>query len=279
MVTLGVIAGLFFVGAFILQQGIFGTIINSDVLSEGTCQSKELGISITLECDIKNIVFNILSYNLATCQYINNYTLYCHTEDPVKYFHNKSGILTITTPFNHTVHAGKTLWVNTTCVNSSDVQDNIILKPCLSEFQTMAYHNNTHVGISCEHASYRYSNTGIRLAVDNGNDLAHCSWNGTNKCHGDAEALNNGLRYTALYTKGMNFTCKFDGQSVNFVPQLLSTINTTPSSARPTSSTPSSQSQENGSTAKDNGQTKVTSPSLMIFILCILYFLQRDVFI
>ncbi|XP_061190633.1 uncharacterized protein LOC133198580 [Saccostrea echinata] len=236
-----------------------------------------------MECDITNIKINIVSGLLAECMYINNDTLFCQTAESVQYHHNSSGVLTITTPFNHTIYAGNTLWVNSTCFNSSSVHENILLKPCLSGFHTMAYHNNTHVTISCEHTSFRFSNHGIRIVGEN--DLAHCSWNKgnqTNNCHGDAEALANGVKYTSLYTRGMNITCKFDGQSVDIAPQqqtTMQTTNMTPSTTKTPLSSTSSQSHENGSRSPDNGQTKVICPVSIISILCILYFIHRDIFI
>ncbi|XP_062608686.1 uncharacterized protein LOC134270480 [Saccostrea cucullata] len=273
MVSLGVIAGLFFGGAFLIQKGVVGTILNSDTLSEGICHSSELKVEIGSPCGIESSTIHIASILIGVCRHING-NLSCFLDSMDYLYDNSSGSLTINTTFNHTIHAGYTFSTSITCFNGSSFRDEILLKPCLSGFNSTAYYNNTHVTISCEHTAFRFSTTGIRIVGDN--DLEHCTWkNQTNECHGDAKALPNGVKFTSLYTqkmKEMNITCKFDGLSVDIVPQLQSTVNTTPSTTRAPSSSSSSQSQ-------DNGQTKVTSFALMIFILCIVYFLQRDIFI
>ncbi|XP_061190648.1 uncharacterized protein LOC133198613 [Saccostrea echinata] len=276
MVPNKIIVGVFFGGAFLIQKGIFGTIINSDALSDGTCHSEKLEIEISMMCNIKNLKINIVSDVLADCIFIGNGRLLCHTADSVQYYHdNNRGILTFTTPFNHSIHAGYPLWVNTTCHNIS-VHEKILLRPCLSEFRTMAYHNNTHVTILCEHASFRFSHKGIRIVSKE--DLAHCRWhkeNQTNHCYDDAEALANGAKYTTPYTQGMNITCKFDEQSIEITPKQQTTTKTTQMTTRTTKKQSASMSLK----SEDNGQTMATCSAILVCSLCIFYFIPRDILI
>ncbi|XP_062567229.1 uncharacterized protein LOC134229493 [Saccostrea cucullata] len=263
------IAGLI-LGGPLLLQGICGTIINLDDLSEGICHKEELEIEISMRCDMKNLKINIVTDVLINCIFINNNKSFCHTADSVHYNHDKdSRIFTIRTPFNHSIHAGHTLWINTTCQERS-LRERILLKPCLSGFRTTAYGNNTHVTISCEHASFRFSHKGMRIVGKE--DLAHCRWNKenqTNHCFGDSEALVNGVRHTMPYNEGINITCKFDEQSVDINPHQQTTIKGSKMITK-TNKLPSVYMS-----SQDNGKTIPTGSLILISILFIFF----DIFV
>ncbi|XP_061170779.1 uncharacterized protein LOC133180252 [Saccostrea echinata] len=284
------IAGLVFGIALFIQTGIFGTIVNSDKLSDGTCDSEDLRVEIGIECEVENIKINIVSNSshndLMECRFVQD-NLHCHHTD-ISTSHNYSNeILIIATAFNHTIHAGYPLWVNTTCRNNSTVKENILLKPCRSGFQTSAYVNNSNITISCEHKSFRMSAMGIRI-VDK-EDLAHCWWskeNQTTRCYiqeGLFEVLDNGVKYTTPYTQGMNITCLFDEQSVEILPQQQTTHSTkmpitTATRLTTTTTTEASDASPSGQSG-ESGQTKPACTVAVISILCILCFIYRDIFI
>ncbi|XP_062616437.1 uncharacterized protein LOC134278139 [Saccostrea cucullata] len=193
-----------------------------------------------MECHVNIVRINIVSRlsqnSLAEC-YNNSGNINCFNGNNVKSFYNgSSGLLVFITEFNHTHHAGYRLWVNATCHNQNNTKENVLLKPCVSGFRTSAYHNGSHVTITCEHDSFKMSEKGIRI-VDK-QDLAHCWWNIvnlTNHCFGEAEALENGLQLTRPYTAEMNISCKFDEQSTNIkAEELTSTTATTLTVTHPT---------------------------------------------
>ncbi|XP_061190752.1 uncharacterized protein LOC133198769 [Saccostrea echinata] len=216
----------------ILIQGILGIIINKEELEKGTCHSEELRVETSMECDAQTIRINIVSKlfqnELAHCENSSG-IINCFPDDNVQSLYNySSGVLVFITKFNHTHHAGYRLWVNASCYTQNDTKENVLLKPCVSGFRTSAYHNGSHVTISCEHESFKMSDKGIRVVGKE--DLAHCWWNKehlTNRCFGEAEALTNGFKLTTPYTAEMNISCKFDEQSIKIEAVEQTTTKTT----------------------------------------------------
>ncbi|XP_062594026.1 uncharacterized protein LOC134255512 [Saccostrea cucullata] len=200
---------------------------------------------MSIKCDIKNfriiLMSKLFKNDLVLCMN-NSGNINCHYVEKVKNFYNSSsGHLVFLTLFNYTHHAGNRLLVKTTCQNNETTQENVLLKPCVRDFRTTAYHNNSHITISCEHESFKMSDSGIRIVgLD---DLAHCRWNKvnhTNDCFGEAQALENGFQLIIPYKADMNITCKIDEQSINIKvkERISSTASTTAVTMYPIDTTP-----------------------------------------
>ncbi|XP_056004069.1 uncharacterized protein LOC130049884 isoform X2 [Ostrea edulis] len=195
-----------------LMRGTFATILNSGEIENGTCHLETFRADILLDYDVKDVLINIVTKD------DDNMLVHCSTiNDALKCFgavyNESSNIMTFSTKFNHTKHAGKTMWVNTTCVNGTVIKDPVLLKPCVSGFTKEGRHHNTsHVTILCEHSSFKASDTGIHVHYQN-NTLATC-WSQQHACTPGATGLTNGVQYTTPYKPGMKFSCSLDGQNI-----------------------------------------------------------------
>eukprot|EP00105_Crassostrea_gigas_P008012 XP_011422446.1 PREDICTED: mucin-5AC-like [Crassostrea gigas] len=144
------------------------------------------------------------------------------------------------------------------------------LKPIdVSEFTVyVTFHNESFINARCQHSSFNYSSSTIRIKVKGGNDYGACSRYSCNGC----ARLPNGIECNIPYTPGEELQCILDGAVYdipvqNMTPpgitttllQILKTqhINTTPWI---TSTTPTSISKESLTTSPESSATSQNAP-------------------
>ncbi|XP_048749920.2 uncharacterized protein LOC125661838 isoform X1 [Ostrea edulis] len=204
-------------GLFLIQ-GTFATLLNVREIKNGTCHLETLKVDILLDCDVREYQIQIVFNNTLVQCSVTSGEPQCHVDSSANSVYNtSSNIMTFSTQFNHTKHAGKKMWIKSSCTNGTEY---VPLLPCVSGFKAHAHHNTTHVMIACEHSSFNDSNTGIRI---HGNEtLSKCSWNKSsqeNICTFGATALADGVQYTTPYKQGMKLACSLDGQTIPISPQ------------------------------------------------------------
>uniref|UniRef100_A0A8W8NKV2 Uncharacterized protein n=1 Tax=Magallana gigas TaxID=29159 RepID=A0A8W8NKV2_MAGGI len=157
--------------------------------------------------------------------------------------------------FNHTIHAGRYLRIIRER-NGSQENQQILLKPCFSGFTTNAsFYNESLITVSCQHSSFNYSNSPIRIKIEDGTEFGACSKMGCFGC----KRLPDGIQCMVPYIPGKTVQCILDGSIYNISAPDIATNTSTSETTESISTTLRGTSKDTTYMTQD---TSYTSPEI-----------------
>lgn len=97
-------------------------------------------------------------------------------------YNTTSDTLEIGFIFSHTIHGGRYIMIIRER-NGNQENQHILLKPCFSGFTTNAsFYNESLITVSWQHSSLNYSNSSIRIKIEEGTEYGVCSKTGCFGC-------------------------------------------------------------------------------------------------
>ncbi|XP_061170769.1 uncharacterized protein LOC133180242 [Saccostrea echinata] len=215
---------IFFV--ILMNPGILLDVINEDQIENGFCHNDTKRLQVYLDCDLNSTSVTVEgdSNYIAHCIKSQNGNVSCAESG---LYNETYGFLEFTFTFNHSKHAGKSMWINSTCVNGTDHNKNITLFPCLSGFTAIATYNKTHVFIVCKHIFFNMSKEISIIDTSSDDRIETCRWNvntSTTQCfvqnHGHPSGIDG---FISNCKQGQVFLCSMDGQNVKITPEKVVT--------------------------------------------------------
>ncbi|XP_052693062.1 mucin-3A-like [Crassostrea angulata] len=170
-------------------------------------------------------------------------------------YNTTSDTLEIGFIFNHSIHGGRYLRIIRER-NGSQENQQILLKPCFSEFTTNAsFYNESLITVSCQHSSFNYSNSPIRIKIEDGTEFGACS---KMSCFG-CKRLPDGIQCMVPYIPGKAIQCILDGAVYNIRAPDIATTALTSETTETISTTLQGTSKDTTYMTQD---TSYTSPEI-----------------